>query len=101
VWTVGDGLPSTPANGIEEDAMGIKVRAKAADGIGRVMGYYDHQRRREGEEFEIECDAHFSRRWMERIDESEDGRRPPEAPKYEPALKRGLSRTVKALTEGD
>lgn len=41
--------------------MGIRVRAK-------MLGYYDHLRRREGEEFIIASESQFSNRWMERLD---------------------------------
>lgn len=41
--------------------MGIMVRAK-------MLGYYDHKRRREGEEFMISSEQHFSNKWMTRLD---------------------------------
>ena len=39
----------------------LKVRATR-------MGYYDHIRRRERDVFVLSDEAHFSRRWMERVD---------------------------------
>ena len=41
----------------------MKVKVKS----GR-MGYYGLQRRREGEEFEIEKPEDFSEKWMEAVD---------------------------------
>lgn len=41
--------------------MGIMVRAK-------MLGYYDHKRRREGDEFMIASEEHFSNKWMTRLD---------------------------------
>lgn len=33
-----------------------------------MLGYYEHLRRRAGEEFIIASESHFSNRWMERLD---------------------------------
>ena len=41
--------------------MAIRVRAK-------MLGYYEHLRRRAGDEFIIASESHFSSRWMERLD---------------------------------
>jgi hypothetical protein len=47
--------------------MSIHVRAKVVKAeVKAVAGYYAHQRRYEGEEFEIEKESDFSDRWMER-----------------------------------
>lgn len=56
--------------------MGLLVRGKRkrdkADNEPREMvGYYDHQRRYEGEIFEIANDAAFSQVWMEKVGEDE------------------------------
>ncbi len=48
--------------------MGIMVKAKDhPTGLRKMMGYYDHQRRYPGEEFEIEHESHFSKKWMEKV----------------------------------
>jgi hypothetical protein len=47
--------------------MGIKVRVKGDD-KSKVVGYYDHQRRRSGEEFEV-ADEKAIGSWMEKVDE--------------------------------
>lgn len=51
--------------------MGILVRAKVLkpDEKRVMVGYYNHQRRFQGEEFEIEHESQFSTTWMERIAE--------------------------------
>jgi hypothetical protein len=41
----------------------MKVRAK-------LMGYYDHKRRRLGEVFHIQDEKEFSKKWMVTIDSS-------------------------------
>lgn len=47
---------------------GIRVKAITLQGEGRVVGYYDLRRIREGEEFTISDEKHFSKRWMVRLD---------------------------------
>lgn len=47
--------------------MSIKVKVKGDD-LTKVVGYYDHQRRRSGETFEIADDAAFAPEWMEKVD---------------------------------
>lgn len=55
--------------------MSIRVRAKVIRGEPKtVAGYYGHQRRYEGDAFEIEQESEFSTRWMER--DLEAGRAP-------------------------
>lgn len=44
----------------------LKVRAKGDK--GRVFGYYDHIRRRGGDEFVLKDVSHFSARYMEELD---------------------------------
>ena len=44
----------------------LKVRAIGAE--GQVVGYYNHERRREGNEFVLNDVAHFSKRYMEELD---------------------------------
>lgn len=44
----------------------LKVRVKGEE--GRVFGYYDHIRRRGGNEFVLKDVAHFSARYMEELD---------------------------------
>ena len=44
------------------------------------LGYYNHRRRRENEEFEIVKEIDFSKRWMVKVEE--------ETPKVEPEVKR-------------
>ena len=71
--------------------MGIRVRAinpvvQEKDVPPQVVGYYDHKRRRSGDEFEIEKEADFSKKWMERVIEAAPARgpgRPPKAGKKE------------------
>ncbi len=45
----------------------MKVRATTGTEPGRVVGYYDHKRRREGEVFDID-EKLFSKRWMAKVD---------------------------------
>lgn len=48
--------------------MGMVVSAKDdQSGERKCVGYYDHRRRYPGEEFELEHDSHFSKRWMEPV----------------------------------
>lgn len=48
--------------------MGMVVRTKGhPTGLRQAVGYYDHKRRYPGEEFELEHDSHFSKRWMEEV----------------------------------
>ena len=49
--------------------MGIRVKAKSVSGDGRVVGYMNHQRIREGDVFEIENEKAFAPSWMELVDE--------------------------------
>ncbi len=74
--------------------MGIRVRAinpvvQEKDVPPQVVGYYDHKRRRSGDEFEIEKEADFSKKWMEKISVPADDKsargpgRPPKAGKKE------------------
>ena len=44
----------------------LKVRAIGAE--GQVVGYYNHERRREGDEFVLNDVAHFSKRYMIELD---------------------------------
>jgi hypothetical protein len=37
--------------------------------IAKFMGFYNHQRQRPGEEFELDEPGHFSEKWMERVPE--------------------------------
>ena len=48
--------------------MGIRVKAKSVSGDGRVVGYMNHQRIREGDEFVIENEKAFAPSWMEMVD---------------------------------
>lgn len=44
------------------------VRAKEhPTGLRKAMGYYDHKRRYPGDQFELEDDSHFSKKWMEKV----------------------------------
>lgn len=45
----------------------IKVRAITLQGEGRVVGYYNNRRIREGELFMIRSEKDFSKKWMERV----------------------------------
>lgn len=45
-------------------AQGIRVKAVTMQGEGRVVGYYNLHRIREGEEFVIDNMSAFSKRWM-------------------------------------
>lgn len=42
----------------------MKVKATTGTEPGRVVGYYDHKRRREGEVFDLINDKDFSKSWM-------------------------------------
>ena len=68
--------------------MGIRVKAKSVSGDGRVVGYMNHQRIREGDEFVIENEKAFAPSWMDMVDVPEAVPAPKvEEPKSEPALK--------------
>lgn len=43
----------------------MRIRAK-------VMGYYDLKRRYPGDEFDIENEKEFSKRWMEKVNPDEE-----------------------------
>jgi hypothetical protein len=66
--------------------MSIRVQAKTKrsdpDAAPQVVGYYDHRRRYEGEEFELAREQDFSAQWMERCGETPA----PVAPKNTDAL---------------
>lgn len=48
--------------------MGMVVRTKEhPTGLRKAVGYYGHERRYPGDEFELEHDSHFSKRWMEKV----------------------------------
>ena len=53
---------------------GIQVRVKEL-GDGR-FGYYDDKRRRPGDVFFITDEKYFSKRWMERVDENPEPKKP-------------------------
>lgn len=50
----------------------MKVKATIGTETGRVVGYYDHRRRREGEVFEIASESDFSKRWMVKVEDGEE-----------------------------
>lgn len=48
--------------------MSIVVRAKEhPTGLRKMVGYYNHQRRYPGDEFEIQDKSEFSKKWMEEM----------------------------------
>ena len=48
--------------------MGMVVRVKEhPTGLRKAMGYYDHQRRYPGDEFELTHKTHFSEKWMKEV----------------------------------
>lgn len=47
-----------------------KIRVQVVGDVGKVVGYYDHVRRRGGDVFTIEAHQ-FSDRWMIKLDEDE------------------------------
>lgn len=49
----------------------IRVKAITMQGEGRVVGYYNLRRIREGEEFYIDNMEAFSKRWMTLLDAPE------------------------------
>ena len=53
----------------------MKVRAKFAN--PDAFGFYGISRRRDGDEFELEDDSHFSERWMEVVEAPKRRGRPP------------------------
>lgn len=65
----------------------MKVRAKFPANGGEMygVGYYDHRLCKGGEEFELSDPAHFSARWMEKIEPAEQ----PETTEEEKPSKRG------------
>ena len=53
---------------------GIQVRVKnLADG---KFGYYDDKRRRPGDVFFIKSEIEFSNKWMEKVDENPEPKKP-------------------------
>lgn len=73
--------------------MSIKVRATQ-------LGYFGLVRRKPGQEFEIQSESEFSKRWMARVGEEHEPARPESgelssAPDEEP-VKRGPGRPRKA-----
>jgi hypothetical protein len=71
--------------------MGLRVRAKALGDDQKIVGYYDHIRRRPGDEFEIESEEHFSYFWMDAVGWEPPRLAPAEAEKRRQAYGRRLS----------
>jgi len=68
-----------------------KIRVQAVGEVGKVVGYYEHVRRRGGDVFNVE-ESHFSPRWMLKLDEdatpSADSPSPPPAAPRRPSGKK-------------
>ena len=60
----------------------MRVRVKDIPHAGKWVGYYG-QRRTAGDVFDLSDDAHFSERWMEKVEQPKPRGRPPKSAKVE------------------